>query len=250
MSRIAIAASLALHTALVSLAGWRWSPVAWQVGSGKTEDGAAAAFFAEADSLFTETPPPAVPAPVGPQFTEPEFMAPAPVEVVLSASPQPSSFVPVPARFSIAIAAAPTISLPKLKVSSSKSRKTNRRAPAGPGGYPGANGGSGGGNGGAGSGNAGYLPPQFRVRYKPPYPEEARAQRLEGTVFLLVSIDASGRVTDVNVQASCGHAVLDLAALEAVRAWRFEPAMQDGAALAARVEVPVRFCFEERHQKP
>ncbi len=88
---------------------------------------------------------------------------------------------------------------------------------------------------------AGYVPPQFRLRYKPPYPPEARAQRWEGTVLLLVSVDAAGRVTRAAVRHSCGHPVLDRSALDSVRTWRFEPARQNGLTTAAEVEVPVRF---------
>jgi protein TonB len=94
-------------------------------------------------------------------------------------------------------------------------------------------------------GGTGYVPPQFRLRYKPPYPQEARAQCLEGTVLLLVSVDAKGRVTDASIRQSSGHAVLDRVATETVRSWRFDPARQDGASVASQVEVPVRFRFED-----
>ena len=99
---------------------------------------------------------------------------------------------------------------------------------------------------GSGGGGPGYMPPQFRIRYKPPYPEQARAQRLEGMVLLLVQVDADGRVVNAGIRQSCGHAVLDRAALESVRSWRFLPARQNGAAIAAQVEVPINFRFEER----
>ncbi|QQR88569.1 MAG: TonB family protein [Myxococcales bacterium] len=49
------------------------------------------------------------------------------------------------------------------------------------------------------------------------YPSAARLQRLEGTVALLVRIDALGAITKVSVKTSSGHSVLDHAALAAVR---------------------------------
>jgi protein TonB len=94
----------------------------------------------------------------------------------------------------------------------------------------------------AGSGGgAGYVPPQFLLRYKPPYPAEARAQRIEGVVLLLVGVDAEGHVTSANIQHGSGHAMLDRAALDAVRKWRFSPALQSGRAIPATVEIPIRF---------
>lgn len=96
----------------------------------------------------------------------------------------------------------------------------------------------------AGGGNGGnYVPPHFLVRHKPPYPSEARAQRIEGVVMLLVGVDAEGRVTSASVREGSGHALLDRAALEAVRTWRFSPAMQNGRPVSATVEIPIRFNF-------
>jgi len=95
---------------------------------------------------------------------------------------------------------------------------------------------------GGGSGS-GYVSPQFLVRYKPPYPALARAQRLEGMVLLLVSVDAEGRVTSASVRQGCGYLVLDRAALDSVRSWRFSPARQGDHAIPAAVEVPIRFTF-------
>jgi len=96
---------------------------------------------------------------------------------------------------------------------------------------------------GGGSGSSNYIPPQFLTRYKPPYPEQARAQRLEGVVLLRVSVDTSGRVTDANIHQGSGYAILDRAALEAVRTWRFTPARQGDRVIPATVELPIRFHF-------
>jgi protein TonB len=61
--------------------------------------------------------------------------------------------------------------------------------------------------------------------------------------MLLVAVDASGHVTGTSIRQSSGHPVLDRAALQAVQNWRFEPARREGLAVAAQVEVPVRFRF-------
>lgn len=49
------------------------------------------------------------------------------------------------------------------------------------------------------------------------YPEAAVRAGLEGTVHLLIRLDADGSVREVSVAASSGHAVLDDAAMRAAR---------------------------------
>lgn len=66
-------------------------------------------------------------------------------------------------------------------------------------------------------------------RYAPPpqYTEIARKARREGVVTLEAVIDASGRVTRVEVIKRLGLG-LDEAAVDAVTSWRFEPATYNG----------------------
>jgi protein TonB len=58
-----------------------------------------------------------------------------------------------------------------------------------------------------------------------------------------VEVDASGVPTDVKVVERSGERSRDLdrAVTDAVRRWRFEPAMKDGKAVAGAVVVPVEF---------
>lgn len=49
----------------------------------------------------------------------------------------------------------------------------------------------------------------------------------------------------VEVARKSGSRLLDRAAVDAVRKWRFSPAMQDGRKIAAAVEVPVDFVASE-----
>ncbi|HEV7268500.1 MAG TPA: energy transducer TonB [Falsiroseomonas sp.] len=62
----------------------------------------------------------------------------------------------------------------------------------------------------------------------PAYPAASRLRNEQGRVTLMVEIDAAGQMADAAIQVSAGYPALDRAALEAVRAWRFEPAMRDG----------------------
>lgn len=75
----------------------------------------------------------------------------------------------------------------------------------------------------------------------PPYPEAAREDGLEGLVRLAVEVDAQGRVSAVRWDARSGVMLLDIAARDAVRLWRFEPARQDGQAVASTVRVALQF---------
>lgn len=75
----------------------------------------------------------------------------------------------------------------------------------------------------------------------PMYPPEAVQRRLEGRVILSVTIAATGKVNRVSVAESCGHQVLDQAALDAVRRWRFSPATRDGEPVEWTARLPIRF---------
>ena len=68
------------------------------------------------------------------------------------------------------------------------------------------------------------------------YPEEAIRRGLQGTPLVLMVIDAEGNVTAARIEESCGHDLLDQAALRAVRALRALP-----ADAPREVLLPVRF---------
>ncbi|MFZ1246251.1 MAG: TonB family protein [Azonexus sp.] len=68
------------------------------------------------------------------------------------------------------------------------------------------------------------------------YPAEAIARGLEGEVGILMIIDESGTVSAARVEQSSGHAILDEAALRAVRSLRSLP-----ADAPRQVVLPVRF---------
>ncbi len=76
---------------------------------------------------------------------------------------------------------------------------------------------------------------------RPRYPFAARRKGIEGRVVLRVTVLASGRVEDLAVERTSGSRLLDRAALEAVRRWRFAPATRLGRPVAATVRVPIAF---------
>lgn len=75
----------------------------------------------------------------------------------------------------------------------------------------------------------------------PAYPTAAREDGLEGRVGLRVLVDAQGQVRQVDWARRSGIALLDLAARDAVRLWRFLPALQAGQPVAGSVELVIRF---------
>lgn len=78
-----------------------------------------------------------------------------------------------------------------------------------------------------------------------PYPAAAARVREEGSVVLLVQVDATGKATDVSVETRSGSRDLDRAALQAVRDWTFEPAIQGGKPVASNVRVPIDFNLQD-----
>jgi protein TonB len=97
------------------------------------------------------------------------------------------------------------------------------------------------GTGGSGRGGFGGTHPDYLRIPQPHYPSVARQHGWEGTTILRVEIRADGHVGMVEVLHGSGHAVLDDAAVEAVRAGEFMPAQVGGKPVSSSVEVPIRF---------
>jgi len=75
----------------------------------------------------------------------------------------------------------------------------------------------------------------------PEYPYASRIRQEQGRVTLRVLVSPAGGVADVAVERTSGHAALDRAAEQAVRRWRFEPAMQDGRPVPASAAISITF---------
>ncbi|ACY14573.1 TonB-dependent siderophore myxochelin receptor MxcH [Haliangium ochraceum] len=76
------------------------------------------------------------------------------------------------------------------------------------------------------------------------YPAAARSEGRAGSVDLLLSIDARGRVTAAEIAASAGPD-FDSAARAAALAFRFEPARRGGVAMPARIRYRYAFALPE-----
>lgn len=76
---------------------------------------------------------------------------------------------------------------------------------------------------------------------RPAYPEAARADRLEGVVVCSVTVGKNGRTSDPEVERSSGHAILDRAALDALKKARFAPARRRHRPVEIRIRLSIDF---------
>jgi protein TonB len=91
------------------------------------------------------------------------------------------------------------------------------------------------------SGSLPTMKPDYLRNPAPVYPEQARQEKQEGRVVLVVVVNAEGQPDSVEVSQTSGFNLLDESAQKAVRGWRFRPATLAGFNVKARVFVPVRF---------
>jgi periplasmic protein TonB len=107
----------------------------------------------------------------------------------------------------------------------------------GPGYGPGRGGGTGGGVFKVGGG---VSAPKKIYDPDPEYSEEARKAKYQGTCVLYMVVGPDGKPRDIRVLRTLGLG-LDEKSIEAVRTWRFEPAMKDGKPVAVQISVEVEF---------
>ncbi len=92
------------------------------------------------------------------------------------------------------------------------------------------------------------IPPTYNADYlqnpAPRYPPLARRMRQQGKVLLRVLVNAGGTAAKIEVRQSSGSEMLDEAALDAVKRWRFVPARQGSDPVAAWVIVPITFTLQ------
>ena len=87
---------------------------------------------------------------------------------------------------------------------------------------------------------AGIDAPALRVRVEPYYPIALRRSGVEGTAVLRVVVRADGSVGRIEVVDST-HPAFSVAAMDAVKQWRYAPAIRMGEAVDATREVRVEF---------
>jgi len=86
----------------------------------------------------------------------------------------------------------------------------------------------------------GVSAPSLIYKVEPEYSEEARKAKHQGTVVLQVVVDPSGMAQQIKVIRPIGLG-LDEKAIDAVRKWRFKPALKDGKPVAVAATIEVNF---------
>lgn len=89
--------------------------------------------------------------------------------------------------------------------------------------------------------------PKRLVTAQPVYPTIAKASNVQGVVELSIVIDAIGNVTKTQVVKSIP--ILDRAAADAVKQWKYAPTVVNGAAVPVTMVVQVSFTLAGTGQK-
>lgn len=85
---------------------------------------------------------------------------------------------------------------------------------------------------------------RYRQQIPPSYPRRALDMGQQGTVTLHAEVLPSGAPRELKIAHSSGYRLLDMAALAAVKKWKFEPTSVNGNAVVSWVRVPVNFVIQ------
>jgi TonB family protein len=91
----------------------------------------------------------------------------------------------------------------------------------------------------------GLTPPGALQRPAPEYPESARLAGAEGYVDVAFTVLRSGQVGWTSIRRAEPSGFFEPAALDALRAWQFRPALQDGEPVECRAQTRMRFTLTE-----
>jgi TonB family protein len=86
---------------------------------------------------------------------------------------------------------------------------------------------------------------EAKLIYSPPpiYPQAARISRIEGDVTIESLVDQNGQVKPLKVIS--GHPLLQQAAMNAVRGWKYQPARFNGEPIAIQLQIRVSFRLQQ-----
>jgi protein TonB len=90
--------------------------------------------------------------------------------------------------------------------------------------------------------HSGIRGPQKIVNVSPIYPPLARSAKIQGVVIIEAAIDVEGAVVSARVLRPMP--LLEEAALEAVRQWKFTPALLNGVPVPVIMSVTVNFALK------
>ena len=82
--------------------------------------------------------------------------------------------------------------------------------------------------------------PKLLSSPEPEYSDEARRAKFQGVCVLSLIVGEDGLPRDIRVARSLGMG-LDEKAIEAVKQWRFKPAMKDGKPVSVQITIEMSF---------
>lgn len=88
--------------------------------------------------------------------------------------------------------------------------------------------------------SGGAVAPHIVYQPDPDYPDEARKRGVQGTVVLSVTVGTDGKAHNFKVESTPGYG-LEKSAVEAVKQWRWEPALANGKPADVKVNVSIQF---------
>lgn len=78
-------------------------------------------------------------------------------------------------------------------------------------------------------------------RVQPKYPDRALRMKQEGVVWLRVLISETGTRQEIKIYKPTKYALLNQAAMKAVKKWTFDPNVVNGRPTKSWVEIPIEF---------
>jgi TonB family protein len=91
--------------------------------------------------------------------------------------------------------------------------------------------------------------PVIIFRAAPRFPSQLEGTSAGGTVFVSFVVSKSGKVVDLKIVSST-NSDFDEASLNAVRQWRYKPAMKDGKPVEFAMHIPVQFMSGSDDENP
>lgn len=78
----------------------------------------------------------------------------------------------------------------------------------------------------------------------PAYPADMKRASITGMVAVAVVIDEGGTVTECSV-AKASRTEFEQPAIDAVKHWKFKPALKGGSPVKARMVIPIKFSLDD-----
>lgn len=82
--------------------------------------------------------------------------------------------------------------------------------------------------------------PRAVFQAAPLYPASLRGKKVEGVATVIFIVDSAGKVTSPRVEQST-HPAFGKPAVDAVKQWKFEPAVRGGQRVGCKMRVDIRF---------